>query len=49
MDLYLIKKMLNLMMQYKQIFYTKFCTQTPEKLFQFMEDQPFIICIKTIL
>lgn len=31
------------MMQYKQIFYTKFCTQTPEKLFQFMEDQPFII------
>ena len=30
-------------MQYKQIFYTKFCTQTLEKLFQFMEDQPFII------
>ena len=31
------KKMLNL------IFYTKFCTQTLEKKFQFMEDQPFII------
>jgi hypothetical protein len=32
------------MMQYKQIFYTKFCTQTLEIFFQLMEDQPFIIC-----